>query len=116
MVVDLQGVKVDRAYLLTDPALHSNDLLRFRETRTNLGVKGMRQFFRSHVCSDVCSKLNLPLSMTPSSASFLSRSDSLWCNGASKSTDDLHLKTSEEEDFEAINKNQLETIENFELC
>jgi len=51
MLVDLQGVKVDRAYLLTDPALHSNDLLRFRETRTNLGVKGMRQFFRSHVKS-----------------------------------------------------------------
>jgi len=116
MVVDLQGVKVDRAYLLTDPALHSNDLLRFRETRTNLGVKGMRQFFRSHVCSDVCSKLNLPLSMTPSSASLLSRSDSLLCNAASNSTDDLFLKTSKEEDFEAINKNQLDTIENFELC
>jgi hypothetical protein len=50
------------------------------------------------------------------SASLLSRSDSLLCNAASKSTDDLYLKTSKEEDFEAINKNQLETIENLELC
>jgi hypothetical protein len=36
-----------------------------------LSVHEMRQFFRSHVCSDICSKLNLPLSMTPSSATEL---------------------------------------------
>ena len=61
MVVDLQGVKAEDAYLLTDPALHCDDLLRFQETRTNLGVKGMRAFFRTHVCSEVCSKLGLPV-------------------------------------------------------
>lgn len=116
MVVDLQGVKVDRAYLLTDPALHCDDLLRFRETRTNLGVKGMHQFFRTHVCSDVCSKLNLPLTMTTSSTSLLSRSNSLLCNATTKSTHDLNLKTTKEEEFETIDKNQLATIENFELC
>ncbi|CAF3906586.1 unnamed protein product [Rotaria sordida] len=116
MVVDLQGVKVDRAYLLTDPALHCNDLLRFRETRTNLGVKGMRQFFRTHVCSDVCSKLNIPMLNTGSNSILLSRSDSLLCNATTKTTDILNVQTTEENNFEPIDKNQLETIENFELC
>jgi hypothetical protein len=116
MVVDLQGVKVDRAYLLTDPALHCDDLLRFRETRTNLGVKGMHQFFRTHVCSDVCSKLNLPSSMTASTSSLFNRSESLLCNASTKESDDLSLTTAEEKDFEEIDKNQLETVENFELC
>ena len=59
MVVDLQGVKAEEAYLLTDPALHCDDLLRFRETRTNFGAKGMREFFRTHTCSEVCSGLGL---------------------------------------------------------
>ncbi|CAF3342112.1 unnamed protein product [Rotaria socialis] len=116
MVVDLQGVKVDRAYLLTDPALHCSDLLRFRETRTNLGPKGMRQFFRTHVCSDVCTKLNLPIVNMESNFNLSSRSDSLVCNATTKTSDDLNLKTTEENDFETINKNQLETIEKFELC
>ncbi|CAF4303631.1 unnamed protein product [Rotaria sp. Silwood2] len=116
MVVDLQGVKVERAYLLTDPALHFNDLLRFRETRTNLGVKGMRQFFRTHVCSDVCSKLNLPMLNTGSDSILLSRSDSLLCNATTKTSGDLNLKTTEENHFEKIDHNQLDTIENFEFC
>lgn len=61
MVVDLQGVKstTDNKYLLTDPAIHFDDIRRCRETRTNLGVKGMREFFRTHVCSKVCQKLGL---------------------------------------------------------
>ncbi|CAF0910013.1 unnamed protein product [Rotaria sp. Silwood1] len=116
MVVDLQGVKVDRAYLLTDPALHCNDLLRFRETRTNLSIKGMRQFFRTHVCSDVCAKLNLPMSNTGSNSILFSRSHSLSCNATTKTSDDFNLKTTEENNFETIDKNQLETTENFELC
>jgi hypothetical protein len=116
MVVDLQGVKVERAYLLTDPALHCDDLLRFRETRTNLGVKGMHQFFRTHVCSDVCSKLNLPSSMTASKLILSNRSESILCNASTKESDDLSLTTAEEKDFEKIDKNQLETIENFEFC
>ncbi|CAF4338353.1 unnamed protein product, partial [Adineta steineri] len=75
MVVDLQGVKVDCAYLLTDPALHCEDLLRFQKTRTNLGIKGMHQFFRTHICSDVCSKLNLPTSLIESNNNLVNRFD-----------------------------------------
>lgn len=61
MVVDLQGVKAsdDNKYLLTDPAIHFDDLKRFRESRTNLGVKGMKKFFDTHICSEVCEKLEL---------------------------------------------------------
>jgi hypothetical protein len=116
MVVDLQGVKVDRAYLLTDPALHCDDLLRFRQTRTNLGVKGMHQFFRTHVCSDVCSKLNLTSLMTTWNSALLNRSDSILCHATTKASDDLKLETTDEKDFETIDKNQLETMENFEFC
>ena len=116
MVVDLQGVKVDRAYLLTDPALHCNDLLRFQNARTNLGIKGMRQFFRTHVCSDVCSKLNLPASSSkPSSISF-DRSDSLICNVITETSDNSNLKTTGKKSFETIDKSQLEIKEAFELC
>jgi hypothetical protein len=60
MVVDLQGVKTqNNTYLLTDPAIHFQDLNRYREARTNLGVKGMREFFHTHVCTEVCEKLDL---------------------------------------------------------
>ncbi|CAF4000220.1 unnamed protein product [Rotaria sp. Silwood1] len=68
MVVDLQGVKAEGAYLLTDPAIHCDNILRFKHTRTNLGVKGMHRFFRTHVCSAVCSKLELPVPPTSSSS------------------------------------------------
>ncbi|CAF0763137.1 unnamed protein product [Didymodactylos carnosus] len=60
MVVDLQGVRSDNVYLLTDPAIHFDDLKRYKEARTNLGAKGMREFFRTHVCSKVCTELGLP--------------------------------------------------------
>jgi hypothetical protein len=116
MGVDLQGVKIDRAYLLTDPALHCDDLLRFRETRTNLSVKGMHQFFRTHVCSDVCSKLNLTSLITTPNSFLFNRSDSLLCHASTKASDDFNLETTEAKDFDTIDKNQLETIENFELC
>ncbi|CAF1080685.1 unnamed protein product [Adineta ricciae] len=116
MVVDLQGVKVDRAYLLTDPALHCDDLLRFRETRTNLGKKGMHQFFHTHVCSDICSKLNLPISQSSSSISLLYRSDSLLCNAETETMDEANLEITANKDFETIDRDQLETVENFELC
>ena len=117
MVVDLQGVKVDRAYLLTDPALHCDDLLRFRETRTNLGVKGMQQFFRTHVCSDVCKQLNLCTSISELKSPPLKRSDSLLCVATTTTkTDDFDLLTTEEKDFGKVDTNQLATVENFEFC
>ncbi|CAF3414015.1 unnamed protein product [Rotaria socialis] len=61
MLVDLQGVKsaTDNKYLLTDPAIHFDDIRRYREARTNLGVKGMKEFLRTHVCSEVCHGLGL---------------------------------------------------------
>ncbi|UJR24469.1 hypothetical protein I4U23_005844 [Adineta vaga] len=66
MIVDLQGVKAENAYLLTDPAIHCDNLLRFKDTRINLGVKGMREFFRTHICSEICTLLELPRSQTQS--------------------------------------------------
>lgn len=61
MVVDLQGLKSsgENGYLLTDPAIHFDSLVRYREARTNLGPKGMREFFRTHLCSRICEKLGL---------------------------------------------------------
>lgn len=99
MVVDLQGVKSGDAYLLTDPALHCDDLLRFRETRTNLGVKGMQQFFRTHLCSEICSTLKLT---STSNASF----DPHRCQMATEKVSELEITA--QRDFE--------TIEVFELC
>jgi hypothetical protein len=52
-VVDLQGVNL----LLTDPAIHCTNLLRFG--RTNLGLDGMARFFRTHKCGELCKKMNL---------------------------------------------------------
>ena len=111
MVVDLQGVKVERAYLLTDPAVHCDDILRFCRTRTNLGIKGMQQFFRTHICSEICTKFNLPLMNDWSSDS-----TSMVSTLATKMSDVTELETTAQKDFENIEKSQFETIEAFELC
>jgi hypothetical protein len=93
MVVDLQGVKAERAYLLTDPALHCDDLLRFKETRTNLGIKGMREFLRSHICSEICSNLGLPLpDIQPVSSSSIDI-DALFYHPLMESLDETNLET-----------------------
>ena len=104
MVVDLQGVKSGDTYLLTDPALHCDDLLRFRATRTNLGVKGMQEFFRTHLCSEICSTLKLTSTSNASKASL----DPLRCQMST-----TMVKVSTPTDFETIDKNQIEV---FELC
>lgn len=62
MIVDLQGVimtdtKGRKRIMLTDPAIHCTDLLRFG--RTNLGEEGMKAFFSRHVCNEICQKLGL---------------------------------------------------------
>ena len=58
MICDLQGVQVSsNQYLLTDPAMHCTDVLRFGTT--NLAEKGMKHYFRTHKCNDVCHKLLL---------------------------------------------------------
>ncbi|GMF29339.1 unnamed protein product [Phytophthora lilii] len=59
MVVDLQGQRVDGdKLLLTDPAIHSKDPIRFN-SGTNLGAKGFDKFFRTHTCNDFCRALKL---------------------------------------------------------
>ncbi|CAG8822223.1 10554_t:CDS:1, partial [Racocetra persica] len=58
VVYDLQGVNLDNEFLLTDPAIHCVDLLRFGTT--NLGVSGIQKcFFANHKCNDICEKLKL---------------------------------------------------------
>ncbi|CAG8580886.1 859_t:CDS:1 [Paraglomus brasilianum] len=58
VVYDLQGVENLNQFLLTDPAIHCVDSLRFG--RTNLGEKGINEcFLANHECNDICRKLKL---------------------------------------------------------
>jgi hypothetical protein len=61
MLVDLQGSRDSskRQYVLTDPAIHCKDVLRFEST--NLGTKGMKRFFATHQCNQYCIALGLPV-------------------------------------------------------
>lgn len=64
MVVDLQGVistnsEGHKSIELTDPAIHCTELTRFG--RTNLGKRGMRCFFRRHICNEICQKMGLAI-------------------------------------------------------
>ncbi|KAF0519076.1 kinase-like protein [Gigaspora margarita] len=43
VVYDLQGVSLNKEFLLTDPAIHCIDISRFGST--NFGVKGIKEFF-----------------------------------------------------------------------
>ncbi|CAG8716419.1 11816_t:CDS:1, partial [Cetraspora pellucida] len=52
VVYDLQGVELDNGFLLTDPAIHCVDLLRFGIT--NLGKSGIQKcFLAKHKCNDI---------------------------------------------------------------
>ncbi|KAK4228864.1 hypothetical protein QBC38DRAFT_508680 [Podospora fimiseda] len=55
LVCDLQGA----GEFLTDPVVHTADENRFKLSRTNVGFEGMKLFFMSHECNDVCSRLEL---------------------------------------------------------
>ncbi|RIA81492.1 kinase-like domain-containing protein [Glomus cerebriforme] len=58
VVYDLQGIELTDQYVLTDPAIHCVDALRFG--RTNFGERGIKQcFLENHKCNDVCKKLKL---------------------------------------------------------
>lgn len=73
MVVDLQGALqpgnsqkgLHKTFILTDPAIHqrngshSRNKTKRKFGRTDLGVRGMKAFFNSHVCNDVCRLLQL---------------------------------------------------------
>lgn len=59
IVTDLQGFKTGGdEYVLTDPAITCvQEPLRF--SSTNLAVKGVEKFFRSHQCNRICRELRL---------------------------------------------------------
>ncbi|CAB5354754.1 unnamed protein product [Rhizophagus irregularis] len=58
VVCDLQGIELNNEFLLTDPAIHCIDPLRFG--RTNFGKNGIKQLFLgNHRCNDVCKELKL---------------------------------------------------------
>ncbi|GBB92409.1 hypothetical protein RclHR1_00200042 [Rhizophagus clarus] len=58
VVYDLQGVELPSKFLLTDPAIHCKNRLRFG--RTNLGKRGIEEcFLKNHNCGNVCQKLGL---------------------------------------------------------
>ncbi|GBB92406.1 hypothetical protein RclHR1_00200039 [Rhizophagus clarus] len=59
VVYDLQGIETGGdQFLLTDPAIHCEDKLRFG--KTNLGERGIKEcFLANHKCSNVCEKLAL---------------------------------------------------------
>ncbi|OEU05955.1 kinase-like protein, partial [Fragilariopsis cylindrus CCMP1102] len=71
MVVDLQGVlainPVDgtKCYKLTDPVIHKRrkkkkeKLRKYTFGRTDRGEKGMKAFFHTHQCNDLCRLLGL---------------------------------------------------------
>lgn len=57
MVVDLQGIDKGDKYLLTDPAIHCEDVMRFGAT--NLSEDGISMYLKRHKCNSVCIKLGL---------------------------------------------------------
>lgn len=70
MVVDLQGVFEAQAdgtcqYVLTDPMIHKRKLGKQKQLsqwtfgRTDRGEKGMKAFFETHECNEVCRRLGL---------------------------------------------------------
>jgi hypothetical protein len=58
VVCDLQGIELTDEFLLTDPAIHCIDPLRFGGT--NFGEDGINKLFlANHRCNDICKKLKL---------------------------------------------------------
>ncbi|UJR38572.1 hypothetical protein I4U23_031238 [Adineta vaga] len=93
MVVDLQGMDIgdDQTYLLTDPCIHSTDLLRFG--KTNLGKPGIKRFFQTHVCNAICHALKLKMHeiQSESKTKVSSKHDSHSSEPKLSSKQDSHL-------------------------
>lgn len=62
MIADLQGVKNNMKYDLTDPALLSNSVKGGMYGSTDMGVEGMAMFFLNHTCNQYCRDLPKPCS------------------------------------------------------
>lgn len=60
MIADLQGVRSDDGYTLTDPVLMSGSVNGRRYGCTDTGVEGIAMFFLNHKCNDFCSSLPKP--------------------------------------------------------
>ena len=60
MIADLQGVRFDDGYTLTDPVLMSGSVNGRRYGCTDTGVEGIAMFFLNHKCNDFCSSLPKP--------------------------------------------------------
>ena len=56
LVCDLQGIRNDDGYILTDPAILS---LQQEYGATDLAVHGMGLFFMTHQCTNFCHSLNI---------------------------------------------------------
>jgi hypothetical protein len=56
--------KTDIDHLYTDPAIHTQDPERFKLIDSNLGEDGFKFFFSTHVCNDICAKLDLKTNAT----------------------------------------------------
>ena len=61
LICDLQGVRRDDRYVLTDPAICSTDMT-YGESDT--GIVGMAHFFDTHKCTSFCSRLPKPRSFS----------------------------------------------------
>ena len=61
VVCDLQGVTKSNKIFLTDPAIHCKEymLLQPKYGGNNLGPPGIKKFFESHKCNNVCTKMKL---------------------------------------------------------
>ena len=66
LLCDLQGVRRDNEYLITDPCIHSVDQI---HGPTDLGLIGMQKFLSGHKCNFMCQELGLwknPVPYSPS--------------------------------------------------
>ena len=61
VICDLQGVRYDDKYVLTDPAINSLDK---EYGESDIGVVGMAHFFDTHKCTSFCSHLPKPCAST----------------------------------------------------
>ena len=60
MIADLQGVREDDAYYLTDPCLLSATSDGGKYGCTDMGIEGMAMFFINHNCTDFCKNIPKP--------------------------------------------------------